>query len=131
MRIFLSCAAASCSEEPSIGLLIRSEWDTSTRSGCKTTNTYRAIVVIWEVKSRCSYAGHRHAAEVQTRVGHGSLNCNFHRSWMSFTRSDEIRLRTWLCAAVRAPLNFGHTECKMGQGFFVPGQKRRSADLAC
>ncbi len=119
MRIFRSCATASCYEESSIGLLtskmaiLRSDWDTSTRSGCKRPTQ--------NVSSWCSGRG-RPAASMQateTRPNHspvfaiGVSSCSFQRSGRHFARSDEISLRTWLCAAVLRT----HAG-EMGRGFF-------------
>jgi hypothetical protein len=44
-------------------------------------------------------------------------------SLRSVWRSDKILLCTWLCATVRACLNFWHTEAKWARFSLVPGQR--------
>jgi hypothetical protein len=107
VRIFLSCAAASCSEDPSIGLCytlhnddlpkrIRHQYQVR----LQMPNTYRAIVLIWEGflsqgTPRCCHAGQRHAAKLQTCLGHGSLFMQFPLGFEELLAGQCLWWRRW------------------------------------
>ena len=120
-------------EDQSIGLLtstiaiFRSDWDTSTRSGCKRPiqimPSWLSEVLARERASSCFHAGGRHAAESQTCAGHGSLFVHF-PAVLKALREERRDQLAHLIVGRRAGLSklLAYTG-EMGQGFSRSGTK--------